>query len=60
VFITDRGRPAHVLLTIEEYRAISGKGRKKSLADALAMPNADMVDFEPPRLSGKFFRSADL
>jgi prevent-host-death family protein len=25
VFITDRGRPAHVLLTIEEYRRITNK-----------------------------------
>lgn len=24
VFITDRGRPAHVLLTIEEYRRLAG------------------------------------
>jgi len=60
VFITDRGRPAHVLLTIEDYRAISGKKRKKSLAEALAMPNADLVDFDPPRFGGKIFRPADL
>lgn len=55
VFITDRGRPAHVLLTIEEYRAISGGKKKKSLAEALAMPNADHVDFDPPRLGGDEF-----
>jgi prevent-host-death family protein len=60
VFITDRGRPSHVLLSIAEYRAISGKRKKKSLAEALAMPNAELVDFEPPRLSGKLFRPADL
>jgi prevent-host-death family protein len=55
VFITDRGRPAHVLLTIEEYQAISGGKKKKSLAEALAMPNADQVDFDPPRLGGDEF-----
>ena len=33
VFITDRGRPAHVLLSIEDYRRIIG-GRKK-IADLL-------------------------
>jgi hypothetical protein len=50
-----------VLLTIEEYRAISGKGRKKSLADALAMPNADDIDFDPPRLgTDEFPVPADL
>jgi prevent-host-death family protein len=60
VFITDRGRPAHVLLTFEEYRAISGKKKSRSLAEALAMPNADLVDFDPPRLGGKLFRPADF
>lgn len=54
VFITDRGQPAHVLLSIEEYRAISSR-KQKSLAEALAMPNADLVDFEPPRLGGDEF-----
>jgi prevent-host-death family protein len=24
VFVTDRGRPSHVLLTIEEYRRLTG------------------------------------
>jgi prevent-host-death family protein len=58
VFITDRGRPAHVLLSIEEYRKLSGK--PKSLAEALAMPDADLVDFDPPRLGGKLFHPADF
>jgi prevent-host-death family protein len=60
VFITDRGRPAHVLMTFEEFRALSGNKRKKSLAEALAMPHANRVDFEPPRLSGELFHPADL
>jgi prevent-host-death family protein len=55
VFITDRGRPAHVFLTIEEYRAISGQMQKMSLAEALAMPDADLVDFEPPRMGDDEF-----
>ena len=50
VFITDRGQQTHVLLTIEEYRRISGK--RKTLAEALAMPNAELVEFDPPRLGG--------
>jgi hypothetical protein len=49
-----------VLLTFEEYRAISGKKKSRSLAEALAMPNADLVDFDPPRLGGKLFRPADF
>lgn len=46
VFITDRGRPAHVLLSIEEYQRLTGKGR--TLADALADWNGG--DFDPPNM----------
>jgi prevent-host-death family protein len=48
VFITDRGKPAHVLLSIEEYRRITG-GRR-SIADALAMRGNDDIEFDPPRV----------
>jgi prevent-host-death family protein len=58
VFITDRGRPAHVLLSIEEYQRLTGN--LQSIVDLLAMPNADDIDFEPPKLSGKLFEAADL
>src|SRR4051812_21872707 len=34
VFITDRGRPAHVLLTIEDYQRLTGG--HMSLAEAVA------------------------
>lgn len=47
VFITDRGRPAHVLLSIEEYQRLAGGQRK--IADALAMPGGEDIAFEPPR-----------
>ncbi len=47
VFITDRGKPSHVLLTIEEYRRLAKQ--RRSIADALAMPGAADTDFEPPR-----------
>ena len=48
VFITDRGKPAHVLLCIEEYRRLSGQ--RRSLVEALSMPGLADIDFEPPRL----------
>ena len=48
VFITDRGRPAHVLLSIEDYRRLVGQGR--SLAELLSMPGLADIDFEPPRV----------
>jgi prevent-host-death family protein len=58
VIITDRGRPAHVLLTIEEYRKITDK--RENILDLLAMPGAAEIEFEPPRLSDDFHRAVDL
>ncbi|HEX4004931.1 MAG TPA: type II toxin-antitoxin system Phd/YefM family antitoxin [Acidobacteriaceae bacterium] len=49
VVITDRGRPAHVLLSIEEYRRITG--RQESIVDLLAAPKTADIDFDPPRLT---------
>jgi len=57
VFITDRGRPAHVLLSIEEYHRLVGDSR--SLTEALAMPGLAEIDFDPPR-SEVASRPADL
>jgi prevent-host-death family protein len=57
VFITDRGRPAHVLLTIEDYRRLTGGNM--SLAEALAQPDGDF-EFTPPRVGGGIFKPADL
>ncbi|MEZ5823325.1 MAG: type II toxin-antitoxin system prevent-host-death family antitoxin [Geminicoccaceae bacterium] len=50
VFITDRGRPAHVLLTIEAYRRLAGEGT--TLAEALAMPDEEgaEITFEPAKV----------
>jgi prevent-host-death family protein len=58
VFITDRGRPSHVLLTVEEYQRITGG--QKSVADLLAMPAAAQIEFDPPRLPGGLHTSPDL
>jgi prevent-host-death family protein len=58
VFITDRGRPSHVLLTVEEYQRITGG--HKSIVDSLAMPAASEIEFEPPRLRGNLHKPADL
>jgi len=57
VFITDRGRPAHVLLSIEEYRKLAD--RELSLAEAIAQPEAPDFEFTPPRL-GAITRPANL
>ncbi len=48
VVITDRGRPAHVLLSIETYRKLSGE--RRSLLDAMSMKGLSDIDFDPPRI----------
>lgn len=37
VFITDRGRPAHVLMSIEHYQSLTAA--QENIADLLAMPD---------------------
>jgi PHD/YefM family antitoxin component YafN of YafNO toxin-antitoxin module len=44
VFITDSGRPAHVLLTFSDYQKITRSSTK--IADLLAMPGAEDLDFD--------------
>lgn len=56
VFITDRGRPAHVLLTVEHYRQLSGN--RPSMAELLAAD--DHIDFDPPRVAASTMRPADF
>jgi prevent-host-death family protein len=59
VFITDRGRPSHVLMTIDEYHRLAG--RQESIADLLSMPlGVADIDFDPPRLTGCLFRPVDF
>jgi hypothetical protein len=57
VFITDRGRPAHVLLTIEQYQHLLGQ--PPNIVELLAMPAAGDIEFEPPRADG-LYRAAEL
>jgi prevent-host-death family protein len=46
VVITDRGTPAYVLLTIEDYRRLSGE--RRSIVDILRAD--DDIEFEPPKV----------
>ena len=50
VIITNRGRPSHVLLTIEAYQKLTQK--TASIADLLAMPGGADIPFEAPRAGG--------
>lgn len=47
VIITDRGKPAHVLLSIEQYQKLTGS--QTSIVDLLVMPNTPDIEFEPER-----------
>jgi prevent-host-death family protein len=57
VFITDRGKPSHVLLTIDDYRRLTGK--RRSLAEALSMPGLADIDLDLPR-SRELPKAADF
>jgi prevent-host-death family protein len=49
VFITDRGRPAHVLLTFEEYQKLLS--RPGGIIDMLGMPpGIEDVELEIPHI----------
>ena len=53
VFITDRGRPAHVLLAIEDYLKLTQTN--ENIVDLLAMPDSGNIEFEAPKMKGKIF-----
>ncbi|WP_241209079.1 type II toxin-antitoxin system prevent-host-death family antitoxin [Gulosibacter massiliensis] len=48
VVITDRGEPAYVLLSIDEYRRMGERGA--SLVERLSMDDDLDIEFEPARL----------
>jgi prevent-host-death family protein len=58
VFITDRGRPELVLLSIDEYERL--KGKRQSILDLLAMPGIEDVEFEIPRMPDEPPRPAEF
>jgi prevent-host-death family protein len=49
VLITDRGRPAHVLMTFGDYQRLTKQ--RRNIADALAMPGSADIEFEPQRVT---------
>lgn len=58
VFITGRGKPSHVLLTIEDYKKLTEK--TSNIIDLLAMPDIESVECEPQQLGDNIFHPADL
>lgn len=57
VFITDRGKPTYVLLSIQNYKKISAK--RTNLLDLLGMPGNTDIEFHPPK-SPELARAADF
>lgn len=58
VFITDRGHPAHVLLSIEDYQKLTKT--KETIIDLLAMPDVADIDFDVPKLKNQIYRPEDF
>lgn len=60
VFITNRGRPAHVLMSISDYQKLQKP--VMSLAAALSQASDDGADFdfEPPRLRNLGLKAAEF
>jgi len=54
VFITDRGKPTHVLLSFDTFRQISGE--TETIIDLLAMPDLVDIDFDAARSGGGWDR----
>lgn len=57
VIITDRGRPAHVLLTFTQYKKLTAQRAK--IADLLALPGSQDIKL-PLRRSRELARAANL
>ena len=58
VIITDRGRPAHVLLSFVDYQRLVAKG--PSLLEALRQKEDGDFEFNPPRMGDDISRPVDF
>ncbi|WP_232300465.1 type II toxin-antitoxin system Phd/YefM family antitoxin [Desulfonatronovibrio magnus] len=48
VIITDREKPCHVLISIEEYHSLIRK--EENIADLLSMPGSEDIELAIPRM----------
>jgi len=51
VYITDRGKPSHVLLSYEDYKAMITK--RASIGEMLSMDGVEDIEFTPGKLTDK-------
>jgi prevent-host-death family protein len=54
VFITDRGHPAHVLLSIEDYLELTKT--KETIVELLAMSDSIDIQFDAPKIKGEIYQ----
>ena len=57
VFITDRGKPSHVLMRYEDYQRVIGK--QKTILDLVGMPGLAEIEFEPEKIK-RFTKPSNL
>jgi len=48
VFITDRGKPSHVLITIDEYLELTDS--TTNMIELLALDESCIPEFDPPKI----------
>ncbi|RBP15756.1 prevent-host-death family protein [Roseiarcus fermentans] len=58
VIITERGEPANVLMTYDDYRRLAGK--RQNILDLLAMPGAEDIELDLPERKIERVRDIDL
>lgn len=58
VIITDRGKPAYVLMTVDEYRKLTKQ--EGSIGDAFYVAGADEIEFEIPKLDDTGIKPVDF
>ena len=57
VIITDRGRPAYVLMRYDTYRPLAGG---PNILELLHLPGVEDVPFDPPRFGTGLFQVPSL
>ena len=60
VFLTNRGKTTHVVMSIEDYEKLHG--RAKSILETLRQPGGSEYDFDfdVPKLGGELLRPVDF
>jgi len=58
VLITDRGQPTHVLMSIADYRRLTGEG--ENILELLAMPETVALDAADTSADGAWDHREDL